>query len=121
MRDIHHYHVLVGLQGLYMPNSNEVHPTLRSALASACWLKDEYNDETWQIEDTEERKAARFHGSIYRNRYASNEHECIEVTTCDSEDCVSEICQCCGFIECRACRFYGYAGGNVLIGLADVT
>jgi hypothetical protein len=39
-----HYHVIAGLQGGYIPNSNDQYPTKRDALAGAMWHVDQYRE-----------------------------------------------------------------------------
>jgi len=40
----HHYHVIAGLSGGYLPNSNEVYQTKREALAGARFHLDGYRE-----------------------------------------------------------------------------
>jgi len=82
---LHHYHVLTGLQGCYMPNDNAVCRTKREALAVAreqkrCWNDSEYD------KPRSERDFMR--GS---KGYYTSENESIEVTECWEADCWSEI------------------------------
>jgi hypothetical protein len=39
-----HYHVIAGLRGGYIPNSNELASTLKDAVASARWHVDQYRE-----------------------------------------------------------------------------
>lgn len=40
-----HYHVLAGLRGGYLPNSNEIYSSKRAAFAGARWRVASYRDE----------------------------------------------------------------------------
>lgn len=40
-----HYHVIAGLRGGYLPNSNDIYATKRDALAGAKWHIDQYRED----------------------------------------------------------------------------
>lgn len=74
-----HYHVLCGLRGCYMPNSNNVHRTRRDAERDAAWCADDrrgYGDKVT--------------GSARQGYYEVGEGECIEITTCTDATCLQE-------------------------------
>jgi hypothetical protein len=75
-----HYHVLVGLAGLYMPNSNTVCRTRREAESNAAW---------WAREAREQ--GDKVTGSAKTGYYSVGEHECIEITECDISECLEDI------------------------------
>ena len=39
-----HYHVIAGLAGGYLPNTNDMYPTKRDALQGAMWHVEQYLD-----------------------------------------------------------------------------
>ena len=73
-----HYHVLCGLRGMYMPNSNDVHATRKGAESGAAWLAETYRDDG----------ETRVTGSARHGYYTVGDNECIEITVCDAADCM---------------------------------
>jgi hypothetical protein len=71
-----HYHVLVGLRGLYMPNENHIYRTLKAAREGAAEIADFYRD---QGEDVS--------GSA-SSGYLIGENESIELVRCDDARCL---------------------------------
>jgi hypothetical protein len=74
-----HYHVLVGLCGLYMPSSNYVVETRKQAENTARELAAQYRDE-----------GDRVTGSPRRG-YRVGQSECIEITGCDDPECLADL------------------------------
>ena len=73
-----HYHVLSGLTGGYMPNTNDVCTSRRDADASARWLAQTMRDSNLKVS-----------GSASAGWYDVGEYEYIEVTTCNEPDCTN--------------------------------
>lgn len=69
-----HYHVLCGLRGCYMPDDNSVYATRKDAERSAVWLAKNAREE-----------GERVTGSAKSGYYTVGEHNCIEITECDSD------------------------------------
>ena len=74
-----HYHVLCGLRGMYMPNSNAAHATRKAAERDAAWCADDRRNDGETVT-----------GSARSGYYTVGEYECIEITTCDTADCVGD-------------------------------
>ncbi len=74
-----HYHVLVGLAGMYMPNDNTVCRTRREAEACA-------RDTAARFRDDGDRVS----GSARAGYYTVGESECIEITDCDTAACLDD-------------------------------
>jgi hypothetical protein len=73
-----HFHVLVGLCGLYMPNENLVYQTRKEAEAGAREIAEQFRDD-----------GERVTGSA-RAGYLVGNSECIEVTGCDDPECLRD-------------------------------
>lgn len=71
-----HWHVLSGLQGCYMPNSNYAHRTLKEAEADAADQAEYARDEEYRVE-----------GSARSRWYSVGEHQCIQIVDCYEADC----------------------------------
>ena len=74
-----HYHVLQGLQGGYMPDSNNYHTSRRSAEADARWLARDARDSEYEVR-----------GSAKAGLYTIGDNLMIEITECDEPDCGEE-------------------------------
>ena len=74
-----HWHVLAGLQGLYMPETNDVYESRAEAREGAGMVA-----EAWQ-EDRPDLEMTRHCADYYRIGQFS-----VEVTECDSPDCNCE-------------------------------
>lgn len=72
-----HYHVLSGLTGGYLPNSNDVCATRREAEASARWLASTFRDDETRVS-----------GSARDGWYNVGEYEYIKITECMEPDCM---------------------------------
>ncbi len=79
-----HYHVLVGLRGCYMPDSNYAVTSLAKARACAVEEKRSWNEAEHQ-RDEEYRDL--MHGDIRRDGCAVSKHNIIEITDCFMGDC----------------------------------
>jgi hypothetical protein len=75
-----HFHVLVGLSGMYMPNENHVYLTRKEAEEGARWLADQFRDD-----------GERVTGSARSGFYAIGDRESIEITACDEAACLREL------------------------------
>ncbi len=75
-----HYHVLIGLRGLYMPNTNHVCSTLVEARGLAKETAENFRDE-----DTSVRRINADYYTFGPRRGGHN--ECIEVSVCDETRC----------------------------------
>jgi hypothetical protein len=75
-----HFHVLVGLSGMYMPNENHVYLTRREAEGGARLIADRFRDD-----------GERVTGSARSGYYAVGESECIEITDCDRAECLRDL------------------------------
>lgn len=75
-----HFHVLVGLCGMYMPNENHVYLTRKEAEEGARWLADQFRDD-----------GERVTGSARSGYYAVGESECIEITDCTEAECLRDL------------------------------
>lgn len=95
--DAKHYHVMVGLSGCYMPDSNALCMDLDDANAAALWhVEDERDaghkvrgskaDGCWQIRDPEG----------CENGRGSYGWRSISVVACDDFDCPVDDCDGCG-------------------------
>lgn len=73
-----HYHVLQGLQGLYMPNCNDVFSSKGEAQRYAAELAADARDQEYKVS-----------GSARSGYYTIGEHECIEITECCESDCLT--------------------------------
>ena len=71
-----HWHVLAGLQGCYMPNTNYAHRTLKEAEADAAEQAETARDEGYKVT-----------GSARSRWYEVGEHQCIEIVDCHEADC----------------------------------
>ena len=71
-----HYHVLSGLTGGYMPNTNEMCATRKEAEASARWLAQSMRDQDIKVS-----------GSASAGWYDCGKWEYIEITKCSEPDC----------------------------------
>lgn len=77
MPNTNHYHVLSGLTGGYLPNTNDYCKTRRDAEASARWLAEGLRFDGIQIS-----------GSASAGWYdVRNGREYIEITKCSEADC----------------------------------
>lgn len=76
-----HYHVLVGLQGGYMPATNVYCETWAEAQSVAREYKAQFNDDDPRDP---------FKGDIGRDGYAANSREYIEIVECQREDCLDQ-------------------------------
>ena len=94
-----HYHVLQGLRGCYMPNTNDVYRTKREAQSGAAWWAENARDE-----------GERVVGSARSGFYEVGDHCSIEVTDCDSEMCL-----------CSPCGGTGELPGGWNVGIDDGT
>ncbi len=74
-----HYHVLCGLTGGYMPNSNEVYRTRRDAEAGARWLAESFRDGETKVR-----------GSASAGYYECGKWEYIEINPCTETDCETD-------------------------------
>lgn len=74
-----HYHVLSGLTGGYIPNTNDYCKTRRDAEASARWLAQRMRDDEIKVS-----------GSASAGWYDCGEYEYIEITSCTEPDCTEE-------------------------------
>jgi hypothetical protein len=77
-----HYHVLVGLCGLYMPDSNVVFTSKREAQSYA-------RDEAERARDDGERVRKIPHAG--HGYYQVGDSHCIEVADCDQPECLSDL------------------------------
>jgi hypothetical protein len=75
-----HYHVLIGLRGLYMPNNNDVCKTKEEATECAEWWAEHFADDP---ETKVEKTCDDF--------WEVGEHECIEITECNESDCLEHM------------------------------
>lgn len=75
-----HYHVLQGLAGLYMPNTNDVFKSRREAEKSSAWNASNARKEGYKVT-----------GSARAGYYSVGEHECIEITECTEPDYLEGI------------------------------
>jgi hypothetical protein len=73
-----HYHVLCGLKGLYMPDSNDVYPSYRKALSGAA-------DGARHAKECGDKVT----GSA-REGFDVGEHHAIWIQECDMKDCLEE-------------------------------
>jgi hypothetical protein len=74
-----HYHVLVGLCGMYMPDENHVFETRKEAEAGAR-----------AIAERAEEDGERVVGSPRLGYQIGNRH-CIEVVPCDDAECTADL------------------------------
>ena len=75
-----HYHVLFGLRGGYMPDSNEVFTNKREAERYAAWLAEDSRNQGHKVE-----------GSAKSGLYLVGEHLMIEVTGwCIDDECLED-------------------------------
>jgi hypothetical protein len=72
-----HFHVLAGLEGMYMPNENRVYETRREAEGGARSLAQMHREE-----------GERVTGSARSGYYTVGDHHSIEITDCDQADCL---------------------------------
>jgi len=76
MAHAEHFHVLVGLCGLYMPDRNEIFETRRDAQTHAREVAQEFRDEGERVSGTA------------RDGYTVGDNYCIEITPCDDAECL---------------------------------
>lgn len=76
-----HYHVLSGLTGGYLPNTNDVYTSRKAAQSGAAWLAASYRD-------TEAYVFAEVTGSAKAGWYDVGRNEYIAITECVEEDCL---------------------------------
>jgi hypothetical protein len=72
-----HFHVLVGLCGLYMPDDNVVCETRKEAEDAARSIAKQYRDD-----------GERVSGSAKSGYYTVGENHCIEIADCDDAQCL---------------------------------
>jgi hypothetical protein len=78
VRRAKHYHVLVGLRGLYMPNENHVYRTLKEAREGAADIAEFYLD---QGEDVRASMTG----------YLVGDNDSIELVPCDDARCLDDV------------------------------
>lgn len=75
-----HYHVLFGLQGGYMPESNEMFTTIREAERYAAALAQDWREQGERVK-----------GNAQSGLYLVGDWWLIEITTCYEEECIEEL------------------------------
>lgn len=73
-----HWHVLVGLRGCYMPDTNDVYRTRRDAERGARWWAEQCRDDG----------ETKVRGSARAGYYTVGEHNQIEVVHCTVDGCM---------------------------------
>ena len=76
-----HYHVLVGFAGLYMPDTNIAFHTLPEARKYAAE----------EVRQCREAYGTRWHGSVYRDGYATDGVHAVSITECQEPECWAEL------------------------------
>jgi hypothetical protein len=75
-----HFHLLVGLCGLYMPDENHVYESRKEAEDGARELVKQFRDDGETVT-----------GSARAGYYQVGESYCIEITGCDEADCLRDF------------------------------
>jgi hypothetical protein len=75
-----HFHVLVGLCGMYMPDENHVYRTRKEAEDGARSLARQFRDDGDTVT-----------GSVRDGFYRVGDDYCIEITDCDEQDCLRDL------------------------------
>ena len=75
-----HFHVLVGLCGLFMPNENRVLATHSEAEKAAREIADEYRDQGEEVT-----------GSAKSGYFTVGANQCIEISECTESDCLRDL------------------------------
>jgi hypothetical protein len=75
-----HFHVLVGLCGLFMPHENRVFATRIEAEEAAREIAVEYRDQGDEVT-----------GSAKSGYFTVGENECIEISECTESDCLRDL------------------------------
>lgn len=100
-----HYHVLSGLNGLYVPDSNDTYKTRKDAEAGARWHKDSWRDAGFKVVGSVRKGHAGYFG---RDTYQTGWPYRISVDECGDMQC---LCECGELLTdedydglCEACR-----------------
>ena len=115
-----HYHVLVGLRGCYMPDSNDVCRTLQDAFSAASWQIEGERDAGHKVQGSKRDRfwVVRDPAGIPQGR-GSYGWRAIEITECNEPECLCPDLDCdgvmhdgsIGCVDCgkdhalRLCRF----------------
>lgn len=75
-----HFHVLVGLCGLYLPDENHVYATRKKAEAGARSVARQRRDDGEHVT-----------GSVREGMYRVGDDYCIEITECDEAECLGDL------------------------------
>jgi hypothetical protein len=75
-----HFHMLVGLCGLYMPDENHVYVSRKEAEDGARELARQFRDD-----------GERVTGSARAGYYQVGDNYCIEITGCDDAECLRDL------------------------------
>lgn len=89
-----HYHVLCGMGGGYMPNTNDLCSTKRSAEDTAKWHADQWREEAWHAAECGEKLTIRGNkreGYVISSDSPYDLGHYIEIVECCEEDCSEHL------------------------------